>query len=132
MVAKMFDIPAVLLRTDFRKSGNQPEDGDPWYLMLSGYPRSKKVAIGSFALYKKCKSEKIEDQINSFESEIAKSIIEALDEVCKLPPLFKGNKEDAKNVIQWVIKLIGGTLNTLVTDDDLDKIIDHKFYLGLI
>ena len=34
MIAKMLDIPSVLLRTDFRKNGDQSVDKDPWNARL--------------------------------------------------------------------------------------------------
>ena len=43
MMAKVLDIPSVLLRSDFRASGDQEREGDDWNLMCSFYPRSKKV-----------------------------------------------------------------------------------------
>ena len=36
--AKLLDIPAVILRTDFRGGGDQDTDGDAWNLMASFYP----------------------------------------------------------------------------------------------
>jgi nucleoside 2-deoxyribosyltransferase len=50
MVAKFADIPALLLRTDFRRGGDQGQD--PWNLMLSFYPRTKTCCLDSMALYK--------------------------------------------------------------------------------
>ena len=40
LFAKALDIPAVILRSDFRAAGDQ-ERGDPWNLMCSGYPRTR-------------------------------------------------------------------------------------------
>lgn len=57
MVAKMADIPAVILRTDFRGAGDQAmecegEGGDPWNLMCGYYPRMEKVIVNSILAYK--------------------------------------------------------------------------------
>ena len=41
MFAKFLDIPAVLLRTDFRAAGDQPGAGDAWNLMCSFYRAQK-------------------------------------------------------------------------------------------
>lgn len=41
--AKALDIPAVLLRTDFRKSGDSEEL--PWNLMCSGWQRTNMLCI---------------------------------------------------------------------------------------
>ncbi|MFH1499750.1 MAG: nucleoside 2-deoxyribosyltransferase [Verrucomicrobiota bacterium] len=51
MLAKFADMPAVLLRTDFRAAGDQGK-GDPWNLMCSFYPRTVSVSANSLALYK--------------------------------------------------------------------------------
>ena len=132
LFAKMCDIPSIVFRSDFRKSGNQSADQDPWNLMISGYPRTKRVLLSALGLYRECKCDKVEDRINLFHSKIASSIIEALDEVCKVHSLFEGNKEKAKSVYQWVIKAIGGSLNTLLPENELVQIIEHKHSLGLI
>ncbi len=47
--AKCADIPAVLLRTDFRKNGDQ--DVDPWNLMASFFPRTKTCVLNAHELY---------------------------------------------------------------------------------
>ncbi len=44
LFAKALDIPAVILRSDFRAAGDQ-ERGDPWNLMCSGYPRTAELAL---------------------------------------------------------------------------------------
>jgi nucleoside 2-deoxyribosyltransferase len=49
MIAKFADIPALLLRTDFRLGGDQR--GDPWNLMMSFYPRTRVLLISSMEIY---------------------------------------------------------------------------------
>ena len=51
IVAKMLDIPSVIVRTDFRRGGDN--DGDPWNLMLRGYPRTHTVVMDGMASYQK-------------------------------------------------------------------------------
>ena len=51
MTAKFADLPAVLLRTDFRGGGDQLAGGEPWNLMSSFYPRTKSVVLDAMALY---------------------------------------------------------------------------------
>ena len=55
MMAKMLDIPSVLLRSDFRASGDQEREGDDWNLMCSFYPRSRKVQINAMAWYQEAR-----------------------------------------------------------------------------
>jgi nucleoside 2-deoxyribosyltransferase len=50
MVAKFADIPSLLLRTDFRKGGDQGED--PWNLMMSFYPRTRSCLLDCMSIYK--------------------------------------------------------------------------------
>lgn len=53
MIAKFADIPTVILRTDFRKAGDQGEGaGDPWNLMSSFWPRTKRVVVDAMIGYK--------------------------------------------------------------------------------
>jgi len=53
MIAKFADIPTVILRTDFRKAGDQGEgNGDPWNLMSSFWPRTRRVVVDAMMGYK--------------------------------------------------------------------------------
>ena len=50
--AKMMDMPAVLLRTDFRDCGdNDLPDGEPWNLMCSHYPRTAVCCMNAMQIY---------------------------------------------------------------------------------
>ncbi len=51
MFAKYADLPAVLLRTDFRHGGDQIAGGDPWNLMTSFFPRTRSVVLNAMDLY---------------------------------------------------------------------------------
>ena len=132
--AKMCDIPSVQFRTDFRLAGDQSEDGDPWNIMASGYPRTKKVYTNSMALYHQSMKdgETIEESMKTFHSKIAKLIIEALDEVCSQPSLFEGNKEKAKTIYQWATKTAGQHLPEFLNDAEIDRIVNSKAQKGLI
>ena len=55
--AKLLDIPAVILRTDFRGGGDQDTDGDAWNLMASFYPRTRNVSLNSMAWYQEASRE---------------------------------------------------------------------------
>src|SRR6201993_4966158 len=50
MFAKFADIPSLLLRTDFRRAGDQAED--QWNLMMSFYPRTRTLCLNSMEIYK--------------------------------------------------------------------------------
>lgn len=53
MFAKFADIPAVLLRTDFRGSGEISASGEPWNLMTSFYPRTVSVILDAMVMFQK-------------------------------------------------------------------------------
>ena len=57
MFAKFADIPAVILRSDFRHGGDQV--GDPWNLMSSFYPRTATVVLNSIGLYKSARQTRL-------------------------------------------------------------------------
>jgi nucleoside 2-deoxyribosyltransferase len=57
MFAKFADIPAVILRSDFRPGGDQI--GDPWNLMSSFYPRTATVVLNSISLYKSARQTRL-------------------------------------------------------------------------
>ncbi len=57
MFAKFADIPAVILRSDFRHGGDQI--GDPWNLMSSFYPRTATVVLNSIGLYKSARQTRL-------------------------------------------------------------------------
>ena len=105
MTAKFADIPAVLLRTDFRRSGDQVEaGGEPWNLMTSFYPRTRSVVLDAMALYQAqfqrppagpgdALPESLENRLGTSAARgmietAADAVIAALDEVLALPPVL--------------------------------------------
>ncbi len=52
MIAKMADIPTVILRTDLRGAGDQGARRDPWNLMASFYPRTIVLRAASLIDYR--------------------------------------------------------------------------------
>ena len=81
MYAKMLDIPAVILRTDFRGGGDQDTDGDAWNLMASFYPRTRNLTLDAMAWYQEARreSDTAEDAGERYHDRIASAIIEQLD-----------------------------------------------------
>jgi len=51
MTAKFVDIPSVLLRTDFRRSGDR--NSNPWNLMCDSFPRTESLVVDTMVLYSK-------------------------------------------------------------------------------
>ncbi|KAI9745373.1 MAG: hypothetical protein M4579_007652, partial [Chaenotheca gracillima] len=104
MTAKFADIPAVLLRTDFRSGGDQIASGEPWNLMTSFYPRTRSVVLDAMALYQAKfqrppagPGDPLPDSLeNRLGTSAARGMIEAAadavvaacDEVLALPPVL--------------------------------------------
>ena len=116
--AKAADIPAVILRTDFRNFGDSP-NGDPWNLMCSAYPRTEKVLVNAMDLYFKNALD-----IKSGTEQLALQVIDALDKVCVRPAWLK--RESA--VAHWknLVCSISGTLPERLTDLRLQELLERK------
>lgn len=110
LLAKFADIPAVLLRTDFRRGGDQ--GGDPWNLMTSFFPRTETVTLDAMSLYKEALAESaastaqfISAKMSSGAAEvmhetIADRVIIALDKVIAQPPVLLRDKADT--IYEWL------------------------------
>lgn len=130
--AKMVDMPALLLRTDFRNSGDSTlPDGEPWNLMCSHYPRTKVLHINGMFRYHECRSLCSDKQelLTQFYDSIAEDVVSALDEVIKEKSWLK--KEQLLTQYEMAIKSVGGSLNSLITERKLKEIIQKKRDCGL-
>lgn len=116
MVAKMLDIPCVLLRTDFRNGGNL--FGEDWNLMVSGYPRSIIVKHPSLALYNG-------KGLEGMHQTIAQSVIAAFETVLKERAVLT-TYEEIFNAYQHVVTMCGGGFNQLFTPTQLHTIVEEK------
>jgi nucleoside 2-deoxyribosyltransferase len=86
MVAKFADIPSLVLRTDFRKGGDQGED--PWNLMMSSYPRTRTCLVDCMALYKGAlaKGDDYHTASSTMIEKIAHRAVEELQLLLQTPP----------------------------------------------
>jgi nucleoside 2-deoxyribosyltransferase len=100
MVAKFADIPSLLLRTDFRKGGDQADE--PWNLMLSFYPRTRTCLLDCLSLYKEALagSRHYHDASLSMIERIAQSAIKELRLLLEIPPCLPAHLAEA--VYQWL------------------------------
>ena len=105
MVAKFSDIPALLLRTDFRRGGDQGQD--PWNLMLSFYPRTETCCLDSMALYKTALAQGLDPvaAANSILDQIAALIAPKLKELAQTKPILPPHL--ANHVHDWLIQFPG-------------------------
>ena len=105
MVAKFADIPALLLRTDFRRGGDQGHD--PWNLMLSFYPRTKTCCLDSMALYKAALSQKL-DPVAAADwmlDQIAAEVVKELEDLAQLKPILPSKLTNS--VHDWLVQFPG-------------------------
>ena len=121
MTAKFADLPAVLLRTDFRRGGDQQPGGEPWNLMSSFYPRTCSVVLDAMALYQERFQrlpagpgdplpESLTHRLGTAAAQgmidaVADAVIAALDEVCALPPALPASCREA--VYEWLALMPG-------------------------
>jgi nucleoside 2-deoxyribosyltransferase len=105
MFAKFADIPSLLLRTDFRRAGDQGED--PWNLMLSFYPRTRTLCLNSLEIYKKALSAGMLPGAagQSMVEEIADAIVKELELLTRLAPAIP--HELAEPVYHWLSNMPG-------------------------
>lgn len=117
MFAKFADIPAVLVRSDFRNGGDQAGVGDPWNLMSSYFPRTANVVLDAMALYQRglvSPSSNAPDALEDNRSgragqgmidATADAIIAAFDQVAALPPRLPAAMRET--VYRWLALLPG-------------------------
>jgi nucleoside 2-deoxyribosyltransferase len=111
MIAKFADIPSVIVRSDFRASGDQVDH--PWNLMVSFYPRTELVIVDALRSYKFSESSKRSgsralltdpqksiDQVMSLNTMISRKIITAFERVIQTEPLLQSEQQDA--VFMWL------------------------------
>jgi nucleoside 2-deoxyribosyltransferase len=115
MLAKFADIPSLLLRTDFRRGGDQGTD--PWNLMLSFYPRTRTLSVNSLEIYKTSIAEGLSpvDAGTSMVQRVANAIIRELESLSRLPPRM--NRELAEPVFRWLSLLAG-----FASPEDVQKV----------
>ena len=130
--AKMADMPAVLLRTDFRFSGDGTlPDGEPWNLMCSHYPRTEVRHINGMMLYHECKmsASTPEEALKHYYRSIAGTVIEAMDLAVKQRSWLK--KEAVLQQYRNIVKSVGGMVSEIMDEDTLQNIVRSKIEAGL-
>ena len=139
MMAKMLDIPSVLLRSDFRASGDQEREGDDWNLMCSFYPRTRKVQFNAMAWYQEARKS-VEgsdgpastDWSDRLYARIADAVIEALDAVRAEPSLFGGDEARIRTVYQWAARFPGSGFDGMCETGWVEEVIAGKRGKGLL
>ena len=139
MYAKMLDIPTVILRTDFRHSGDQGAGGDPWNLMVSYYPRTRILYLDGMQWYQEALAEGGDaTQVSArYQRRIATEVIGLLDEVRGEAGIMEGGRQGAESTYRWALRLAGGGLADLVAGDGsldgyVETIVSRKIEKGLL
>ena len=130
--AKMLDMPAVLLRTDFRNSGDATlPDGDPWNLMCSHYPRTEVLHINGMVLYHDCKAktETSARRLALYYRTIAEKVIEALDRTVAQKSWMSPN--EVLPQYKTTLKSIGGVSGNALNENELQNIVAEKISAGI-
>jgi nucleoside 2-deoxyribosyltransferase len=105
LLAKFADIPSLLLRTDFRRGGDQEDD--PWNLMMSFYPRTQILCFSSMDLYKKALilgMSPVEAGQNLLE-QVAGEAVKGLELLSQSPPTISNDLTEP--VFRWISKMPG-------------------------
>ncbi len=138
MFAKFADIPTVVLRTDFRHSGDQSKAGDPWNLMNSFFPRSKNVIVDGMGLFQsflpsgrgsmdapaQLAARVSETASHALSRHLAKLCVAALDEVAALPPVLSPTL--AGPVYQWLARMPGFARGSEAMTAELEQLLAAK------
>ena len=132
LFAKALDIPAVILRSDFRAAGDQ-ERGDPWNLMCSGYPRTRKVSLNAMSWYQDAwnKGGGTSAILERFYGKLAKMINTELALVLKEPSLFD-NQQMLSNVYEWALRFPGNGFTDLFSKEELTNLLISKQNKGSV
>jgi nucleoside 2-deoxyribosyltransferase len=130
MIAKMLDIPSVIIRSDFRLGGDSAIS--PWNLMLINYPRTEVITLDSIALYQKGLHRKGLSPKNAAivaHEHLASLTITALDTVRTAPPILSA--EQKKAAYENVRLIAGGGFESLLNDKKIASIVSSKLERGL-
>ena len=132
LFAKALDIPAVILRSDFRAAGDQ-ERGDPWNLMCSGYPRTRTVSLNAMSWYQDAwnKGGETSAILERFYGKLAKMINAELALVLKEPSLFD-NEQILSNVYEWALRFPGNGFTDLFSKEELSDLLISKQNKGAV
>ena len=130
--AKMVDMPALLLRTDFRNSGDHTlPDGEPWNLMCSHYPRTRVLHINAMQYYHDCRNTASgrRDLLEKFYTGIAAGTVENLDAVIREESWLEKSQLLAQ--YQMTVKSIGGNVPKIFDEYKLQLLVQAKAATGL-
>ena len=132
MMAKFLDIPAVVLRSDFRSSGDQDKDGDAWNLMCSFYPRVRQVRFNAMAWYQEARAgaADTDDCSSRLYARVAAAVIGQLDAVRAEPPVIDSGR--LPELYRWATRFPGGGFEAACGPGFVEAVIESKRRKGLL
>jgi len=130
MMAKMLDLPAVVLRTDFRRGGDQ-RDGDPWNLMASGYPRSRVVWLNAMRWYREAWAAGAGPVmvLEHYHTRIARAVVDAFGTVCAEPAIHPRDPVALATLYRWARQFPGSGLDLLISDERIAALVARRLAL---
>lgn len=134
MLAKFLDIPAVILRSDFRTCGEMEIGGEDWNFMCSFYPRTQVVKFNAIQFYQEAieESQTLNEVFDIYYNRIARMIIESLESVRTEQPLLKGDQKKLQTLYHWALTFPGGEIDKLASGASIvDQILASKIRRGL-
>lgn len=131
LFAKMLDMPAVLLRTDFRCPAESSTSPDPWNLMCSGYPRTSSLVLHSMQLWHEAaeKAEKKEALTDIYYRIIAEKLVKELDKVFQMEKVFSTG--ELAGIYRNTIRAAGGKLPEIWTEEKIRLLLAQKAEKGI-
>lgn len=123
------DLPAVVWRGDFRASGDQGNGGEPWNLMLSGYPRTESVVDMSALSYLTAKDKQSSPAavVDEMLTDLAMKLASALDKAFTKPSAsFLKTEEDYLRMVERYIENAGSGFKELISNEDIKQIARRK------
>ncbi len=128
MLAKMLDIPSVILRSDFRSSGDQDKDGDDWNLMCSFYPRVRVVRFNAMTWYQQAMGDAggASGASSRLYARIAAAVIEQLDAVRAEPPVLDGGARRQDELYRWAARFPGGGFEACCGAGFVEQVLEAK------
>ena len=136
MIAKMLDIPSIILRTDFRNGGDQK--AEPWNLMLSNYPRTSVIMVDPIkeilerqnTVYAGCRSigSSHVAYINSALSDLADKIIREFENLIATKQILRPSFPVYVDTYISVMEACGINCSTPL----IHQIIDNKMKNGVL
>ena len=130
--AKMVDMPAVLLRSDFRSGGDETlSDNVPWNLMCSNYPRTRVLHLNAMTFYHRAlaDSKGSDSLLDLFYRSLALELIRELDTVTAEPAWLP--EDELFSQYQRTVQSIGGSLPERLPEEKLRLLAAAKTASGL-